>query len=66
MTLPDDHIPAESYASVHGELRSLARVWVRALGVVIAYWTANGQPPEHPYRQAALMVVRYLQRRYHV
>lgn len=61
-----DDIPADAYRSTNGELRSLARVIRSALGVLLAYWTAEGRPAAHPYRQAALMVDRYLQRRYEV
>lgn len=68
MTTPDAaDIPAEAYASLHGELRALARVLRAALGVVAAHWAASGGLPEaHPYRQAARMVDSYLKRRYGV
>ncbi len=48
------------------ELRDFARVVKAALGVVVAYWKASLMPPQHPYRQAARMVVSYLEGRYHV
>lgn len=47
------------------ELRALARVIKRALGVVSAHWAAT-LPKQHPYRQAARMVESYLEQRYHV
>lgn len=48
------------------ELRDIARVFKQAIGVLLAYWKVRGDPPEHPYRQAATMVLRYLERRYGV
>lgn len=48
------------------ELRDLARVIKAALGVAVAYWVARTYPPTHPYRQAARMVISYLERRYGV
>jgi hypothetical protein len=47
------------------ELRDLARVIKRALGLVIAFW-AQTLPPTHPYRQAARMIESYLGERYGV
>ena len=46
------------------ELRELAGVLRRAIGILTAYWAAIGLPPEHPYRQAAQTVAGYLARRY--
>ena len=49
------------------ELRDLARVLKAALGVLVAYWNATRDyPPAHPYRQAARMIVGYLERMYDV
>lgn len=48
------------------ELRELAAVLKRAIGILTAYWAALGLPPQHPYRQAAQTVVGYLERRYKV
>lgn len=47
------------------ELRDLARVVRRALGVLLAYWSQT-LPATHPYRQAARMVESYLRTRYDV
>lgn len=46
------------------EMRDLARVIKRALGVLMAYWAVLKLPPTHPYRQAARMVQSYLEQRY--
>lgn len=58
-----DTAPAPDYS---GDLRPLARVLVAALYMVLQYWQLNSErfPPAHPYRQAALMVLRYLERTY--
>lgn len=49
------------------ELRDLARVVKAAIGVLVAYWNqARDYPPAHPYRQAAHMIVRYLEHTYGV
>lgn len=48
------------------EFRRFARVVVAALGVLLAYWKLQGQPDQHPYRQAATMIRSYLQRNYRV
>jgi hypothetical protein len=48
------------------ELRDLARVLKRALGVIVAYWIILRYPETHPYRQAARMIECYLERRYRV
>lgn len=47
------------------EWRDFARVVKRAIGVIVVYWAAT-LPQQHPYRQAARMVVSYLERRYGV
>jgi hypothetical protein len=47
------------------ELRDLARVVKRALGIVIVFWDQT-LPTTHPYRQAARMVSSYLEKRYGV
>lgn len=54
------------YATIEtDELRALARVVRRALGLLLAYW-AQTLPATHPYRQAARMVESYLRTRYDV
>lgn len=57
----DESVYTES--STH-ELAALARVVIRALGVLLAYWQQTGLPKTHPYCQAASIVQRYLQTRY--
>lgn len=50
-----------------GEMRDFARVAKAALGVLVHHWTfALRLPAQHPYRQAASMLARYLERRYGV
>jgi hypothetical protein len=50
------------------ELRDFARVLKAALCLLIQFWTLSGDryPPQHPYRQGATMVLRYIERRYGV
>jgi len=48
------------------ELRDLARVVKAALGVIMGYWAVLGLTPQHPYRQAARMIVSYLEGRYKI
>lgn len=50
------------------ELRAWARVIKPALCLLLQFWQLNGDrfPPSHPYRQAALMVIRFLEGRYGV
>lgn len=50
------------------ELRELARVLKPALCLLLQFWSfaPDRYPPTHPYRQAASMVLRYLERRYGV
>jgi hypothetical protein len=58
----DDERPI---ANLHDELRLLARVIARALGIVEAYWeAANTYPAAHPYRAALATITQYLRRRY--
>jgi hypothetical protein len=47
------------------ELRDLARVLRRVIGVLTVFWAAT-LPAAHPYRQAARMLDSYLERRYNV
>jgi len=47
-------------------MRALARVMKAAIGVVLAYWQTQQLSSSHPYRQAALMISRYLEHHYHV
>lgn len=48
------------------EMRDLARVIIRASGVVLSYWSVIKMPHTHPYYQTVRMVQSYLQKRYHV
>lgn len=47
------------------EMRDFARVLKAALGIALSYWKQT-LPTQHPYQQAVIMVVRYLERRYGV
>lgn len=62
MTPLDDCVTIEPST----ELRDLARVLKAALGMLMCYWKASSMPAQHPYRQAVVMVVAYLERRYGV
>ena len=62
MSTADDTDPIVH--DMQGELRAGARVLLRAIGVVLAYWDATDMPAAHPYRAAALMLAGYLRRRY--
>lgn len=60
-------IDAAPEAAPSQELRELARVIKAALGIVQQYWRIGLKlPDQHPYRQAALTLVRFLERRYGV
>ena len=48
------------------ELRDLAIVLRRMIGVLVGYWVLNKIPPTHPYRHAANMLDRYLERKYKI
>jgi hypothetical protein len=50
------------------EFRAWARVLKPALYMLVQFWALNERqyPPAHPYRQAALMVIRFLEGRYGV
>lgn len=48
------------------ELRELARVFVRVIGVVKGQWDREGMAPGHAYRHAATMLECYLKERYKV
>lgn len=67
MSDPRATLPAiEAASQSSGELRALARVLIPALYLLLQYWQLNSErfPPSHPYRQSALMVLRYLERTY--
>lgn len=57
---------ADAEADGADEVRDAALVVYRALCLVEQYWRYNADryPPAHPYRQAANMVLAYIQRRY--
>lgn len=47
------------------ELRDLAQVARRALLMIVAYWDqATSYPRAHPYRQAAAMLIHFIEQRY--
>jgi len=48
------------------EMRDLARLIKRSIGILVGYWTLNKMPVSHPYRQVANMLEGYLERRYKV
>lgn len=63
MTTPDDTTDPIAH-NMQDELRNGARVVLRVIGVIMAYWDATDMPAAHPYRAAALMLAGYLRRRY--
>ncbi len=63
-----NHDERRRVCAENDELAALARVLKPALYLLLQFWQLNGDrfPPSHPYRQAALMVIRYLESRYGV
>ncbi len=66
--MSEPRVTMEPTTSLGDELRAFARVLKPALCMLEQFWALNSDryPPAHPYRQAARMVVRYLEGRYGV